>query len=197
MKKTFLLLTSFLFLGQVFAENEMLVCPRQNEIIEAIKADPNCSANQFTELSAKNTFEVELKNFDQEVVQKIMLDNVSNPNWLSQKGVQELRIHRLCLEIACHTMINECDTGKNFKEDNAQNVWCDKTIDNIFEIEKIKVKTAVMENQRRKTRSTFREKFRAIEVRSSQYLIPNIINFAREFKRFADKVTAFIFNPLQ
>jgi hypothetical protein len=197
MKKTFLFLVAIISVGQIFAENKMLVCPRQDEILEAIKTDPNCAADKFLELSAKKVFEVELNYFDTEVVEKIMLDNISNPNWLTKKGIQELRIHKLCLAESCHAMLNKCDTNKNYKEDNAQLLWCEKTAENIFEIEKIKIKTAVLENQRRKTRSAFREKFRAIEARANQYFIPNLISFVKEFKRLTDKVTAFILNPLQ
>ena len=197
MKKFCLIFAGFLILGQAAAEQEKLVCPRLDEIRTAIQEAKICDENQFLELSAKKIFSKELDYFDQEVVNKIMLDNVSNPNWLAQKGVSELRIHRLCLETACSEMLNKCDTNKNFKEDNEQNNWCQGTVDNIFDIEKLKIKTAVLENQRRKTRSAFREKFRAIEVRSSQYFIPNLISFVKEFKRFTDKVTAFVLKPLQ
>ena len=186
-----------MFIGQIFAENEMLVCPRYDSIVEKIKAEPNCKENKFLELSAKEVFDIELSYFDKEIVEKIMLDNVSNPNWLSKKGIYELRDHKICLENSCHIMLNECDTNKNIKETNRQTAWCDETAENIFEIQKIKIESAVLENQRRKTRSAFREKFRAIEVRSSQYFIPNLISFTKEFTRFTQKVTAFILNPLQ
>ncbi len=197
MKKILFLISGIVIFNQVFANPEMLVCPREEEIIQKIKENPNCSADKFLELSAKNVFEVELGYFDQEIVNKILRDNVSNPNWLSKKGIYELRLHKLCLEKSCQIMLNECDTNKNFKENNYQSTWCKKTAENIWEIDKTKIKTAVLENQRRKTRGAFREKFRALEVRANQYFVPNLISFIKEFKRFTDKITAFIYNPLQ
>ena len=196
MKKILLVFAGFMVFCPAFAENEMLVCPRIEEIREKIKAKPSCEENNFLELSAKDVFDIELNYFNKEVVEKIMLDDISNPNWLSKKGIYELRDHKICLEISCHIMLNECDTNKSYEKVNEQSKWCDQTADNIFEIEKLKIETAVLENQRRKTRSAFREKFRAIEVRSSQYFIPNLISFAKEFTRFTEKVTAFILNPL-
>ncbi len=197
MKKIILIFAGFLFFSTTWATEEMLTCPRLDEIREKINTQKNCDKNQFLELSADKVFRPELDYFKEEVVDKIMLDNVSNPNWLAEKGIQELRIHKLCLEKSCYIMLNQCDTNKNYKEDNAQLVWCKNTAENIFEIEKTRIKTAVLENQKRKTRSAFREKFRAIEVRADQYLVPNLISFIKEFKRFTDKITAFILNPLQ
>ena len=177
-------------------EPVMLDCSTKDELSLKIDEVIDCSKNKYLELVADNIFNIELDNFNKKTVNNIMLDDVSNPNWLSQKGVYSLREHKLCLEIICDSIWNKCNTGTNQNLHLNQNHWCKETINNIFEIEKMKVKTATIENQRRKTRSTFREKFRAIEIRMHRYFIPNLITFTTEFQRFTDKITAFILNPL-
>lgn len=197
MKKILLSLFAITLFSNVFAIESALVCPRYDEIYNSINENIDCTADSFLEGAADKVFGVELDYFDENVVQKIMSDDISNPNWLSQKGIYELREHKLCLENACDVLLNKCDTNKNISIDNSQSTWCQKTADNIFDIQKIKIKTAVLENQYRKTRSTQREKYRAMEVRTAQYFSSNLVDFIKEFTRFTEKITAFILNPLQ
>jgi hypothetical protein len=199
MKYLYLLL---LFLGFYFpvfaAESVKLTCSIKDEISAKINAIDGgfCTQNKFLEIKAKDIFGISLKKFDEETVNKIMLDDVSNPNWLAQKGIYDLREHRLCLENTCDLILEKCSLNNSHQENEDQFDKCSNMIENIFEIQKTKIKTAVIENQRRKTRSTWREKFRAIEVRTHRYFIPNIINFAIEFQRFTEKITSFVLMPL-
>lgn len=199
--KELLLVILLFFSGTSFAQGtEMLVCSQYDEIAEKINGINTtdwCKNRKSLELEINNVIPIVLDHFDEQTIDGIMLDNTRNPNWLAQKGIYDLREHQLCLENICEKLWNACNTGKNYIADNEQARWCSSSMDNIFEIQKVKVQTAVLENQERKTRSTQREKFRAMEVRSAQYFSSNIISFASEFKRFTQKVTAFILNPLQ
>ena len=199
MKYFFIGLISCCFSLLVMAGNPvMLTCTAEEDIATEVDKinDELCVKDKFLEITAKKVFDISFKKFDGETVNKIILDDVSNPNWLAQKGIYDLREHKLCLEKSCEFLMGKCKTRNNHQENEDQLNKCLNMVDNIFEVQKTKIKVAVIENQRRKTRSTWREKFRAIEVRSYRYFIPNLINFAIEFQRFTEKVTSFVLTPL-
>ena len=199
--KEFLLVVLLLFAGTSFAQApEMLVCSQYDEVsakIDEINSTNWCSNRKSLELEINKVIPIVLDHFDEQTIDGIMLDNTRNPNWLAQKGIYDLREHKLCLENICEKLWNACNSGQLYDANNEQARWCAQSMDNIYEIQKVKVETTVLENQTRKTRSTQREKFRAMEVRSAQYFSSNVIKFASEFKRFTQKITAFILNPLQ
>jgi hypothetical protein len=176
----------------------MLTCSSAEKIqenIDNIQTAWCYNKKNFIELVAAPIFDFEIENFDKTTVNKIMLNDIDNPNWLAQKGIYNLREHKLCLETVCDLLEKKC-SNKNYKDYNDQKTWCKKTANTVFKVQKAKIKSAVLENQRRKTRTAWREKFRGIEVRMNRYFIPNLIDFGKEFERFTNKITAFVLNPL-
>ncbi|MBT3349556.1 hypothetical protein HN954_01225 [bacterium] len=188
--KTFFGLILFFSLcgnGFVFAAPKELNCPR-------IPTEANCHASNFVKLS-NALFEKELKYFDENVLVPAYADNRNNPNEIAQQLIFDSRVHHECLRKICETIFWACapeDSGnQSFEQLNS----CQATTETLFEIQREKVSALATENSARKNRELTREKFRAIEMRSSRYFLPKLKQLVREFKRFNDKVSLFLSTP--
>ena len=198
MKQTLTLLL-VLFSGITFAQEEptTLTCPRADKFDELLTEHAGrwCSTGKFAE-GANELFKAEATAFQEEALTPALHDNTHNINWIVNKATQDNREHAHCLELACETIWNTCAGLKNFNTEKKQNNWCRTQAEEFTKLEQLKSKEVTIENSKRKNRSNYREKMRAIEVRATQYFIPLLDNFHNAFRLFTIKTGDFLSKPL-
>ncbi len=175
-----------------------LTCPRFEKISENIEAFTAnwCENPEFIKKNIDTVIKEEIKDFETATIQRIFFDNTNNTNYLAEKGVYDLKLHRICLQTICQKMWEKCNFNKSFWVNYQETKWCEKLTENQFAVAKIKLSTALKNQGNRKNRVSVREKLRATEGRNQTYFLGNLINFFREFKTFTCKITSFVRNPL-
>ena len=154
-----------------------------------------CQNNRTTELTAASCLKKETDAFQKSVLDTLNADNGSNANFISEKGILELRKQHQCLEKICHDVFEACSSsqGPTYSTGN----WCSTQVQNLERISQTKLEVVASGNQARKNRSLLKEKFMAIATRFSsngyfQYWMPKVVN---GIKDFTDKVNFFIMFP--
>ncbi len=162
--------------------------------------DPNVRSapDRYYEILTKEPLVDEILWFDENVMQEALEDNRSNPEFVVQSLVHELRIHKQCLAKVCFETFKQCSSGSD-SVNNSQNVWCEKTVQRIFEIEKTKVYATVLGNQSRKERSLLKQKFVALRNRSNLWVHQKMSATNRLFESVAgaleDSCYVYVKNP--
>ena len=159
----------------------------------ALQAD----RGKFLEQYGGAEMKCEAKRFQEDVLDKIHHDNVSNPEYIAEEGVKQLRIHHQCLQDICRNIWLECikyPGGAN-QDIEQQQKWCENQADRLLELQKSKLHYIASTNQERKERSLLDEKFAAIRERFRKHIHERMNQLLTHIRRFESKVDRLIYKP--
>lgn len=189
----------------------LLTCPRQDAIKEYLneiktRESAGCDSwqQQETLLTDPDAMPAELAAFLNETIIPAQQDNLHGAGFTAHKLVYELRMHHQCMMELCEAVLKKC--GNHIASSNAiqQMQTCRHKVDPLFfegentrhPLQVERVIEAHNTVQERKIRSTTLEKFRALEVRSRQFLIDQNAKVITNFTRLVDKVTVLLLKPM-
>jgi len=178
----------------VFATDFTLICPRKTNNFES---SIFCGKSKNYELLVSENFSKnEIPAFD-EILKSAFADNQRNPEFIVQKLVHELRIHRECLRETCIDVLRKCGENINLSENFNQEEICRGLIEKVMFWQKAKIEITAIQNQSRKERSLLRQKFTAISERFIPWIHKKMGILTQNFVRFAGKLTNFVSFPTE
>ena len=178
----------FFFSENSFASGFVLECP-SDRAEHAFESTDWCDNLNSYELFSKNTsFQDEFDIFDKTLTEAYR-DNISNPEFVVQKLVHEFRIHKECLLVACHEVLEQCGAENIAMQQNlTQDKWCQEKVGQVLEFQKTKIYSMSVANQARKERSLLKQKFVALSKRFYPWIHNKMAIVISKFENFADKL---------
>jgi len=200
--RTMMFLSSLFFLlsssptwAQETDEEAVVACPREDQIPDFTQ-DARCDTFRLFEFLAVDAMKTEVELFQTEVLDKIRKDNSSDPNFIANQGVLEIRKHDQCLQDICAKVFSQCGTNVKISQNYNQNAWCREKGLALSNLARSGLDTVAVENQARKEQSLLKEKLNGMSTRFFTYFhywMPQTVN---DFRIFVEKVYNFIRNPV-
>ena len=201
-KVRIIFLFSFFCLFKVNASLRYLKCPVTITISESecknLLADS--AKSEDPKRIYRNKFNEVYKSQFVPILNNILLDNQSNANFIAEKAIYELRVHKECLRSVCDTIFNKCgdiqdSQTSNFDMLDNNNTECHDIMERYFEIRKTQLVNNVIKNQSRKDRSLLKQKLVALINRFQVYFHPILSEIAREYERLKGKIDSTVTDP--
>ena len=175
----------------VYGEKKILTCPRMPKKI-------SCPSNIdfFAEAEIFEDIQQEIKIFDEQILDKVLLNTLDNSNFLVKKTIAEARKHRLCLKKIYDKAFALCVKNKSVDVPYDQTEKMNNRVKSLFELQKTKISQAIKLNEEARSRIMLKERFRGMKKRFNIFLFPLLSRLIDNFKILDDKLTNFTASPM-